>query len=121
MLRFFASTIWQGIERIVSSGREKAAAGPEDPSAGWWRRSMTKALGFSHKGLELALSLRERYQNHQPLMVPGKADKLLMPEHLLNRGIDLQEYEDPLPLAMVATRDPDSPMSVAAAVRLSPL
>ena len=82
---------------------------------------MTKALGFSHEGLALALTLRERYQNHEPLMTPGKGDKLLMPEHLLNRDIDLQGYEDPLPLAMVATRDPDSPMSVAAAVRLSPL
>jgi hypothetical protein len=82
---------------------------------------MSKSLGFTHKGLELALALRERYQNHEPLIAPGKGDKLLMPEHLLNRQIDLQEYEDPLPLAMVATRDPDSPMSVAAAVRLSPL
>ena len=82
---------------------------------------MSKSLGFSQQGLALALTLRERYQSHQPLMTPGKGDRLLMPEHLLNRNIDLQEYEDPLPLAMVATRDPDSPMSVAAAVRLSPL
>jgi hypothetical protein len=81
---------------------------------------MAKALEISQRGVELALELRERYQTHQPLLVQGKSDKLLMPEHLLNRDIDLQDYEDPLPLAMVATRDPDSPMSVAAAVRLSP-
>jgi len=43
----------------------------------------------------------------------------LMPEHLLNIDIDLETLEDPLPLAMVATRDPDSPMSVSAAVRMS--
>ena len=82
---------------------------------------MSKSLGFTQQGLALALTLRERYQSHQPLIAPGKGDRLLMPEHLLNRHIDLQDYEDPLPLAMVATRDPDSPMSVAAAVRLSPL
>ena len=81
---------------------------------------MTKSLDITQRGLEFALDLRERYQNHQPLLVPGKVEKLLMPEHLLNRQIDLLDYEDALPLAMVATRDPDSPMSVAAAVRLSP-
>jgi hypothetical protein len=81
---------------------------------------MTKSYGLTQGGLALALDLRQRYRSHQPLMVQGGSDRLLMPEHLLNRGIDLQDYEDPLPLAMVATRDPDSPMSVAAAVRLSP-
>lgn len=78
-------------------------------------------LGFTHEGLKLALDLKEQYQNHQPLIVPDDDRKLLMPEHLLNIDIDLQSLEDPLPLAMVATRDPDSPMSVAAAVRMSTL
>jgi hypothetical protein len=79
---------------------------------------MSNSLGFSQDGLSLALTLRNQYQDHQPLTVPGDDDKLLMPEHLINRNIDLLEFEDPLPLAMVATRDPDSPMSVAAAVRM---
>jgi len=76
-------------------------------------------LGFTQEGLELALDLKEKYQNYLPLVVPDGDQKLLMPEHLLNVDIDLQVLEDPLPLAMVATRDPDSPMSVAAAVRMS--
>ena len=76
-------------------------------------------LGFTEEGLRLALDLKEKYQNHQPLVVPDDDRKLLMPEHLLNTDIDLQVLEDPLPLAMVATRDPDSPMSVSAAVRMS--
>ena len=76
-------------------------------------------LGITQDGLKLALDLKESYQNKQPLMVPDGHNKLLMPEHLLNIDIDLQSLEDPLPLAMVATRDPDSPMSVAAAVRMS--
>jgi len=76
-------------------------------------------LGFTQEGLNLALELKEKYQNHQPLVVPDSDRKLLMPEHLLNTDIDLQVLEDPLPLAMVATRDPDSPMSVSAAVRMS--
>jgi hypothetical protein len=76
-------------------------------------------LGFSYEGLKLALDLKKKYQSHQQLFVPDDDRKLLMPEHLLNIDIDLQALEDPLPLAMVATRDPDSPMSVAAAVRMS--
>jgi hypothetical protein len=76
-------------------------------------------LGFTQEGLDLALILREKYQKKQPLIVPDDDRKLLMPEHLLNKDIDLQVLEDPLPLAMVATRDPDSPMSVSAAVRMS--
>ena len=76
-------------------------------------------LGFTQEGLDLALSLKEKYQNQQPLIVPDNDQKLLMPEHLLNPDIDLQVLEDPLPLAMVATRDPDSPMSVSAVVRMS--
>ncbi|MDP6427660.1 MAG: hypothetical protein QF393_06560 [Rhodospirillales bacterium] len=81
---------------------------------------MTNSLGFTQQGLELALALRNKYNEHQPLLAPGEGQRLLMPEHLLNTNIDLQAYDDPLPLAMVATRDPDSPMSIAAAVRMSP-
>lgn len=80
---------------------------------------MSENFGFTHQGLELALDLRESYRSSQPLFVPGDSDRLLMPEHLLNRNIHLDNFEDPLPLAMVATRDPDSPMSVAAAVRMT--
>ncbi len=80
---------------------------------------MSNNLGITQQGLQLALDLRETYRASKPLFVPGESERLLMPEHLLNRNINLDSFEDPLPLAMVATRDPDSPMSVAAAVRMT--
>lgn len=81
---------------------------------------MTGTRGLTKSGYQLALNLRKTYEDHQPLILPDAPDRLLMPEHLLNVQIDLQDFEDPLPLAVVAARDPDSPMSVAAAVRLTP-
>ena len=80
---------------------------------------MSNSLGLSRRGLELALSLRRSYADGEPLFIPEEPDKMLMPEHLLNNHIDLEGFEDPLPLAVVATRDPDSPMSIAAAARMS--
>jgi hypothetical protein len=44
-----------------------------------------------------------------------------MPENLMNHNIDLMTLEDPLALSMIATRDPEAPMALAAAARLSPL
>ena len=79
------------------------------------------SLGFSRKGLDLALQVKNHYENHEPLCLPGTDDRLLIPEHLLNGDFDLQEMDEPLPLAMVAVRDPESSMAVAAAVRLSPM
>ena len=90
-----------------------------DESASVKAEFMSNNLGFSQRGLELALSLRHIYADGEPLLIPEEPDKMLMPEHLLNNHIDLEGFEDPLPLAMVATRDPDSPMSIAAAVRMS--
>ena len=37
-----------------------------------------------------------------------------------NDNLDLLNFDDPLPLAMVASRDPEPPMAMAAAARLSP-
>ena len=79
---------------------------------------MANIIGITKQGLDLAMSLKDSYASGRPIPVLEKEDKLLMPEHLLNQNIDLQIFEDPLPLAMVASRDPDSPMSVAAAVRM---
>ena len=75
---------------------------------------MSNYLGLSQRGLELALSLRHRYADGEPLIIPDEPDKMLMPEHLLNNHIDLEGFEDPLPLAVVAARDPVSPMSICA-------
>ena len=79
---------------------------------------MPNNLGITRQGLDLALSLREKYLASEPPVILDETHRLLMPEHLLNRDIDLQTNEDPLPLAMVASRDPDSPMSIAAAIRM---
>lgn len=83
--------------------------------------SVYNTLGISRDGLQAALGIKQSYKNHEPLVVPGEADRLLVPENLLNRDIDLLSYEDPLALAMVCSRDPESPMALAATARLCPL
>ncbi len=81
---------------------------------------MTDRFGLTQSGLKLALQLKQSYAAKQPLILLDESHRLLMPEHLLNPQIDLQTFEDPMPLAIVAVRDPDSPMSIAAAVRMAP-
>lgn len=78
-------------------------------------------LGISREGLAAALDIKARYRARAPICVPGEAERMLLPENLLNRDIDLRALEDPLPLAMVAARDPEPPMAVAAITRLMPL
>ena len=80
-----------------------------------------RPLGITEEGLQAALKVREDYRQHQPLCLPGGDGRILMPENLLNPGLNLESFEDPLPLDMMATRDPESPMALAAATRLSPL
>lgn len=82
---------------------------------------MESILGITSEGLEAALKVKKAYKAHRPLCLPGDSECMLLPENLLNNKVDLQAFEDPLPLAMMATRDPESPMAVAAAIRLSPL
>lgn len=77
-------------------------------------------LGITHEGLKIALGIKEHYRNHTPICVPGENDRILVPEHLLNSSLDLQDMDDPLPLALMATRDPESSMAIAAVARLSP-
>jgi len=91
-----------------------------ETSTGLPVRNQQNSLGITNEGLQLALNLKENYQSSQPLYAPGGDNTLLMPEHLLNSEIDLQAMEESIPLAVVATKDPDSPMSVAAAVRMRP-
>lgn len=81
--------------------------------------SQGASLGFTREGLKLALRIKENYRDRQPICIPGEGASMLIPEHLLNDQLDLYEFEDPLPLAMMATRDPESPMALAAATRLS--
>ncbi|MCW9034408.1 MAG: hypothetical protein OQK35_05570 [Alphaproteobacteria bacterium] len=82
---------------------------------------MTDSLGITKDGIDLALKVKSSYKTGDPILVPGDADRILMPEHLLNKGIDLTAFEDPMPLALVSARDPEPPMAVAAALRLSPI
>ena len=82
--------------------------------------SKMSELGISQNGIETALSIKKSYKKRQPLIVPGEGDRLLVPETLLNSDIDLSGMDDPLALAMVSNRDPESPMALAAAARLSP-
>ncbi|MGB0682426.1 MAG: hypothetical protein ACPGOV_06945 [Magnetovibrionaceae bacterium] len=77
-------------------------------------------FGISEEGLKAALLIKESYKRAEPLTVPGERNRLLAPENLLTTDIDLSGLDDPIALAMVATRDPESPMALAAATRLSP-
>jgi hypothetical protein len=81
---------------------------------------MARHIGITEEGVQLALDIKRSYRNGHPLCLPGHNDRMLVPEHLLNHHLDLAAFDDPLPLAVVATRDPDSPMALSAAVRLSP-
>ena len=78
-------------------------------------------VGVTQEGLQTALQIKKNYSEGEPVCMPGEQDRILLPEYLLNNGLDLSTMEDPLPLAMLATRDPEAPMAIAATTRLSPL
>ena len=80
-----------------------------------------KSFGMTEGGLQAALRIKKNYHDGDPVCMPGQTDRILLPEYLLNNGLDLSDMEDPLPLAMLATRDPEAPMAIAATTRLSPL
>jgi hypothetical protein len=82
---------------------------------------MNNSLGITQDGLSAALEIKKNYISSRPILVPGEDQRMLVPENLLNHNIDLCGIEDPLSLAMMATRDPEAPMALAAAARLSPL
>jgi len=82
---------------------------------------MANALGITQGGLKAALEIKNNYRKHEPLILPGAEDRMLIPENLMNNNINLLDFEDPLPLAMVASRDPEAPMALAAATRMCPL
>ena len=82
---------------------------------------MRNDLGITQEGLKTALKIKEDYRARRPILMPDEDDRIIIPETMLNHNIDLTTFEDPLPLAMMATRDPEAPMALAAAARLSPL
>ncbi len=83
--------------------------------------AMSQLNGLTQDGLKTALGIKKQYQDREPICLPGENDRILLPENLLNHHVDLQSMEDPLALSMMAARDPESPMALAAATRLSPL
>lgn len=85
------------------------------------KHSSSDSLGISKSGIQAALDIKQSYKKNEPLLMPGEDDRLIVPEVLLNREIDLSSLEDPLPLAMMCARDPESPMALAATARLCPI
>jgi len=80
----------------------------------------SESLGVTQEGLQAALGIKKNYQEGEPVCMPGEKDRILLPEYLLNSGLNLSSLEDPLPLAMLATRDPEAPMSIAAPASAAP-
>ncbi|MAH84246.1 MAG: hypothetical protein CBB68_07855 [Rhodospirillaceae bacterium TMED8] len=81
---------------------------------------MVDYRGISQEGIKVALGIKKNYRARQPILMPGRDDRILVPETLMNHQIDLLKFEEPLPLAVMAARDPEAPMALAAAARLSP-
>lgn len=81
---------------------------------------MTTNFGLTKTGIDAALEIKNSYRSGDPICVPGDPTRILLPEYLINPDLDLVQFEDPLPLALMATRDPESPMALAAITRLSP-
>jgi hypothetical protein len=77
--------------------------------------------GVTQNGLKTALKIKESYGKGDPLVLPDDRSRILLPENFINVEVNLKGYEDPIALAMVAARDPEAPMALAAATRLSPL
>ena len=71
--------------------------------------------------MKTAIGIKDTYRKGEPICLPGERARILIPENLMNPAMDLHGIEDPLALAMMASRDPEPPMALAAAARLSPL
>ncbi|MEE2699206.1 MAG: hypothetical protein VX923_05865 [Pseudomonadota bacterium] len=82
---------------------------------------MTNVHGITEESLKTALNIKRQYKNKEPLILPGADDCMLMPENFMNSGFDLMDIGSPLPLAMIASLDPETPMALAAAARMCPL
>jgi hypothetical protein len=83
---------------------------------------MLEQFGLTEKGLDVALMVKEDYRMHRPICLPGEeTPRILAPEYLLSRTMDLKGLGEPLALAMMASRDPEFPMALAAVARLSPV
>ena len=77
-------------------------------------------VNVTQEGLKVALDIKQSYNAGNPICIPGNTNRLLIPENLLNDDLNLNTIDDPLPLAMMAARDPEPPMSIAATTRLGP-
>ncbi len=93
----------------------------KQPSCKKAAKKNSNKLDLGEAGIQLALEIKHDYQEKTPLCLPGDNTRLLTPEIMVNLDLDVEDYASPLPLAMMATRDPESPMALAALSRLAPL
>lgn len=82
---------------------------------------MAVVHGITEDSLKAALKIKGQYRQHEPLILPGADNRMLMPENFMNAELDLRDFGAPLPLAMIASLDPEPPMALAAAARMCPL
>lgn len=101
--------------KLGISGNMRGNTAAASPQA-----AIRRVQGVTQQGLQTAMAIKESYKANDLICVPGEDNRILSPEHLLNEGLDLMGLDDPLPLALVASRDPESPMAVAAVARLGP-
>lgn len=98
----------------------KAIAKPGVKTALNAKRGFDVLGATKEEGLQTALAIKLGYEKHEPIVLPDDNTRMITPENMLNRDLDLRGIDAPLPLAMVATKDPESPMALAALTRLSP-
>lgn len=81
---------------------------------------MLRYTNTTQDPFEFIKTVKKRYRRGLSLVAPDFSDRPLSPEDLLNQEVSLGPCDDPLVLALVASRDPMVTMSMAAASRLSP-
>ncbi len=58
---------------------------------------MSERLGITPGGVKTALGIKETYRKGEPICLPGERARILIPENLMNPGMDLLGMEDRLP------------------------
>lgn len=81
---------------------------------------MSNRVLINSEAEQAAAAVVRSYKSGMPLQAPGMVGRLLKPEELMNHELDLGVYESPVVLAVVASRDPESTMGLAATARMLP-
>ncbi len=77
-------------------------------------------LSVSKESLDLVDKLKKQYQNNNPITMPGTQRDIILPDSLLQNNVDLSVLDSSIPLALIASKDPEPTMAMAASVRMSP-